>query len=195
MAQKRPSYVSIRARQRNIIEGMGSGQLTVKQAAKKLGVTPSELRAFTQERKPKEIRAAFNHSPAYRKLYEAGQRKNVKATLGVTRVYRYEFREEVLRNKVVMNAGQRRPNPKQVGRMVQRLYYLNNIGPQHWSAWTYEHGLPNSIDDIKLLWKNKRISDNQYRTALKVWRDDYPGMSDAYYAAYADLLSEVEEEE
>lgn len=190
MANKRPSYVSIRARQRNIIEGLGTREdLNTKEVAKRLGVTPQELRRF-RDTKPKELRKSFNRSPSIRKLYEEGRRSEVREKLEVPRIRRYAYSEPILREPRL----QRHPNSKQVGRMIQRLYYENNIGPQAWSTYTYEHGLPNSIKAIKLLYMNDRITGPQYASILKHWRDSYSGMSDSYYANFADVLDEEDEE-
>lgn len=175
---KRPSYVSIRRRQRNIIEGMGTRDIKYKQAAKELGVTQSELRKFL-ETKPTVLRRNFNRSPVYTKLYKEGQRAETRRLLGVKRIREYPFLESVIREPRI----QRKPEDAQIGRMIQRLYYINNIGPQNWSTYTREHNLPNSIKAIKLLYRNNRITRDQYTSILKEWRNDYPGMTDQYYSS------------
>lgn len=189
MASKRPSYVSIRARQRNIIEGIGTRDLTYKQAAKEFGVTRQELRRF-RESKPKDLRRIYNRSPALRKLYTEGERPVTRQVLGIKRIRRYEFEEHILKEPRALKY----PNSKQIGRMIQRIYYENNFGKQQWSIYTHERSLPNSIDDIKLLYKNGKLTSSQYHAILKEWREDYPEMSDAWYAKYADILEDYEED-
>jgi hypothetical protein len=185
MARKRPSYVSIRARQRNIIEGVGTRDLRYAQAAKEFGVTKSELRKFL-ETKPKDLRRNFNRSPATRKLYAEGERPETRRILGVKRITRYPFRERVLRDEL---ARPRLANKQQIGKMIQRLYYDNNIAAQEWASYAREHDLPNSMKNIRLLYHNDRISEGQYKTILKNWRNIYAKMTDSYYASWTDELS------
>ena len=179
MPNRRPSYLSIRRRQRNIIEGIGTRDIRIAQAAKEFGVTQRELRKFI-ETKPDKLRKSYNRSPALRKLYAEGERKETRRVLGVPRIRRYAFEEQVLQEPRLL----RYPNERQIGRMVQRLYYMNNIGPQNWSEYTYSNNLPNSIKAIRLLWRNGKITDSRYKTILGIWRDDYPSANNAYYESY-----------
>jgi hypothetical protein len=179
MANKRPSYLSIRRRQRNIIEGMGTRDIKYAQAAREFGVTRAELRKFT-ETKPDVLRRQYNRSPVMRKLYAEGERKEARRVLGVKRIRRYQFEEQVLTEPRLLKY----PNEKQIGRIIQKLYYQNNIGAQNWSTYTYENNLPNSIKAIRLLWRNDKISDSRYKIILGVWRDSYPSGNDAYYEQY-----------
>jgi len=182
---KRPSYISIRARQRNIIEGMGTRDLRYAQAAKEFGVTRHELKRFL-ETKPKDLRRRFNRSPSTRKLYQEGERPETRRILRVKRISRYPFRERELRDELIRP---RLPNKIIVGKMVQRLYYDNNIASQEWAIYTREHDVPSSMTAIRLLWRNDRISDDKYRTLLTSWRNIYSKMTDSYYASWADDLS------
>src|ERR1035437_1580968 len=95
MASNRPSYPSIRRRQRNIIEGIGTRDIRYAQAAREFGVTVPQLRTFLETR-PVKLRRSYNRSPAYAKLFEEGKRSEVRTVLGVKRVRRYEFLENVL---------------------------------------------------------------------------------------------------
>lgn len=158
---------------------MGTRDLSYAQTAKELGVSKQELRTFLETRyrgkKPGERRPYLN-----KKLYDLGERKQVREKLGVTRIRTYEFRENVLLEK------RRRPryqNERSIGRMVQRLYYVNDQGRQNWSVYTREHGLPTSITAIRVLYHNDKISDSQYARILSVWRKSYP-MSDEWYAEF-----------
>ena len=179
MASKRPSYVSIRARQRNIIEGIGTRNLTYRQAAKEFGVTRPELKRFL-ETKSKDLRKSYNRSPSLRKLYAEGERPETRRVLGVKRIRRYEFRERVLRP---MFREPSKVSDVQIGRMIQRLYYENNIKTQMWAVYTREHKLPTSIDSIRLLYRNGRMDSGTYNAAIKTWADYYgikPGRLSEY---------------
>ena len=184
MASKRPSYVSIRARQRNIIEGIGTRNLRYKDAAKEFGVTRQELKRFL-ETKPQTLRKSYNRSPSLRKLYVEGERPETRRVLGVKRIRHYEFREHVLRP---MEKDLTKVSDLQTGRLIQRLYYINNIDTQNWAAYTREANLPASIDTIRLLHRNGKITDATYRAALREWAKTY-GIKASRVAEY-----EIEEE-
>ncbi len=181
MAKKRPSYISIRRRQRNIVEGMGTRDIKYAQTAKEFGVTRRELRTFL-ETKPKDLRRMYNRNPAYTRLYELGKRSEVSKTLGIKRVRRYEVLEQLLAEPRI----QRYPNSKQIGRIIQRYYYANNFGGIGWAIYTREHDLPLSITAIKLLFRNDKLTNDQYVRAVDVWRDLY-GIKQAIYDDYMSI--------
>jgi hypothetical protein len=184
---KRPSYVSIRRRQRNIVEGMGTGNLKYAEAAKKLGVTQGELRRFL-ETKPRELHKNFNRTATYNKLFEKGSRGNVRQSFDLKRITKYEVREEILRDPV--RQGHKNVNV-QIGRMLQTYYYQNGFKGIQWSIDTREHDLPNSIKAIRVLFKNGRISKSEYVRAVTKWNQLYKPT-----AAYLDYyLSELDEED
>ncbi len=183
MASKRPSYVSIRARQRNILEGMEERGLNKKQAAKEFGVTRRQLETFI-ETKPKGVRTKFNRSPAYAKLYREGERKETRRVLGVKSIHRVEFRENIIRPFSKLTEP-KAISKQQTGRMIQRLYYTNNIQSQQWAAYTRESGLPLNMDAIRLLHRNGKISDANYNAAVTNWGQMY-GLSVARVAEYAE---------
>ena len=169
MASKRPSYVSIRARQRNIIEGMGTRDLTYAQAAKEFGVTRQELKRFV-ETKPTKLRSSYNRSPGYAKLYREGERGEVRSTLKVKRITRYPHMRAVKYERPTTTQEIKR---QQVSRMVQNLYYKNGHDATVWANYARENNLPSSVDAIILLHNNGKMDDKTYVETLKVWRDNY----------------------
>lgn len=185
MATRRPSYVSIRRRQRNIIEGMGTGDLKYAETAKRLGVTQKQLRHFLETR-PKKLRPGFNRSPATRKLYAEGERSEVRKELGIKRIKRYEFRENVLHDKI------NTPTNKDflIGRAVQRLYYVNDQHRQDWSVFARENGLPNSIKAIQKMYRDGQLSDRRYRSILVTWKKIYSGMNETHFSSYMEEVDE-----
>ena len=198
MASKRPSYVSIRARQKNIIEGLGTSDLKYAQAAKRFGVEPRELRKFVTT-KPKNLRRNFNRSASYNKLYGKGktaseQRGEVRENLGVKRIKRYAIRKEDV--KAIVSSKRYNPaeteNRVQIGKILQNLYYKGEQAQTEWASYTREHGLPNSIQVLRLLYQNDRISGPDYANALAQWKAIY-NISDAIYSRYEDELSEYDE--
>jgi hypothetical protein len=193
VAQKRPSYVSIRARQKNIIEGLGTSDLKYAQAAKRFGVEPRELRKFA-ETKPKTLRRNFNRSPVYKKLYAEGARSEVREKLGVRRIKHYAIREKELRQlpyarKYTESETTRR---RQIGELLQNLYVSDELSRYRWASYVREHDLPTSIAALQLLHRNDRISDSEYQRALSDWRAIY-NISDQHYSKFADELSEYDE--
>jgi hypothetical protein len=94
---KRPSYISIRARQRNIIEGLETKDLTIAEGAKKFGVTPAQLKRFT-ETNPRKLSRSFRRSPGTRGLYYVGERKSVRSIVGAKSLYRLEYQESRIRD-------------------------------------------------------------------------------------------------
>src|SRR5450759_2161239 len=119
MASKRPSKVSIKARQRNIIEGMATRDLTYTQAAKEFGVTRQQLKKFVGT---KNLRANYNRSPAYSKLYREGERKETRKVLGVKRITRYDYQHLPITNK---EQTEKQLRQEQVKVAIRYLYYKN----------------------------------------------------------------------
>ena len=186
MARQRPSYPSIRVRQRNIIEGLGTTDLRYAQAAKRFGVTPRELQHFV-ETKPRNLRSNFNRSPAYRKLYEEGARPQVREQLGIKRIRRYKFRAPAIREITLSQAysPDEQRQRVQTGRAILNLYTEREHPQLRWALWTRERNLPTSIVAIKLLHRNNKIKDDMYIEAIAAWSDIYPNISDATYARYS----------
>lgn len=187
---KRPSKVSLRARQKNILEGLGTTDFKYAEAAKKFGVTPRQLKRFV-ETKPQDLRRNFNRSPAYEKLYGAAsssteQRKEVRERLGVSRIKRYKYRERDIQNLKTLRLSEKElRNRTQIGEQLQNLYTKAVHARYDWASYTREHNLPRSIEAIKLLHRNNQISDDEYLTTIKVWRDIYT-VSAARFERYAD---------
>lgn len=200
MAKRRPSYKSIRARQRNLLEGIGTADVRYKEAAAKLGVTPRELKTFV-ETKPKNLRSNFNRSPAYRKLYGAStasvQRKQVRQSLGISRISRYEPRESEIQNiarGTYRYPERERRNRTQIGELIQNLYVKGSKDRYQWASYAQQHSLPTSIDTIRLLHRNGQIGDNEYMGAVNAWQAIY-NVSQPRYEMYADDFPDYEEGE
>ncbi len=186
MAAKRPSYKSIRARQKSILEGMGTSDLKYNEAAKRLGVTPRELKRFA-ETKPSKLRKNFNRSSANQKLYGARtateQRKDVREAFGVTRIKKYKYREsEIQALKVMKLKPSELRNRTQIGEQVQNLYSDKEHARYEWASYARENDIPTSIDTLKLLHRNNQISDSDYVDAVNTWRAIY-NINDTRYAA------------
>jgi len=193
VAEKRPSYVSIRARQKNIIEGLGTSDLKYAQAAKRFGVEPRELKKFI-ETKPKNLRRNFNRSDAYRKLYTEGSRAEVRENLGVRRIKHYAIRKEdveaiVSSRRYIYTETE---NRVKIGKMLQQLYYRGEQPQAEWAAYTREHDLPTSINVLRLLYQNDRLDGPTYKNAIREWQAVY-NISDNIYDRYADELSDIDE--
>lgn len=167
MASKRPSKVSIKARQRNIIEGTATRGLTSKQAAKEFGVTLRQYKAFTGT---KNLRANFNRSPAYSKLYREGERKETRKVLGVSRITRYDYQHLPITNKEQTDKQLRQ---EQVKVAIRYLYYKNGQDRAQWANYAREHNIPSSIDSVVVLHNNNRIDDTKFGQILASWQDIY----------------------
>lgn len=185
---KRPSYVSVRARQRTILEYLAATGKTFKQAAKDFGVKPRELEKFALS-KPTREREQFNRSPVLRKLYYEAERPRLARytrTQGTTlRRIKFEPAElQVLRGTPGLR--ETSTNELQIGEMIQNLYRPpEQVTPQFlWAVYTREHGIPDSIRTLRLLGRNKRISASEYRDAITVWGNIYNigGSKYDYYA-------------
>lgn len=192
---KRPSYRSIRVRQTNIVEGMGTGHLRYAETAKRLGVSTKELRRFL-EQKPRAIHANYNRSPGYSKLFESGRRANVREKLGLPRITRYEFVEHVIsepRFYIGLKPGQlgrtvqHKAVDLSVGRRLAHYWYKDDQDRYEWAVYANEHGIPISIDSLALLKRNKRISTKEYERHIDFWQETYNPMQIIVdkYRAYA----------
>lgn len=170
---------------------MGSADLKYKDAAEKFGVTPRQLRTFVRS-KPSTMRSNLNRSPAYRKLYGTAdtapaQRKQVREQLGLSRIKRYEPRESEIQNirKGIYPYPEReRRNRQAIGELVQNLYVSRSHARYDWAEYAREHDLPTSIDTIKLLHRNNKLSDSEYMDAVSTWRDIY-NVNSVRYANYS----------
>ena len=167
MASKRPSSPSIKARQRNIIEGMATRDLTYTQAAKEFGVTRQQIKRFTST---KNLRSNYNRSPAYAKLYREGERKETRKVLGVRTIMRSDYKHLPITNTDQTAKEIRR---EQVKVMVRYLYYKNGQDKMEWSRYAREHNIPSSIDSIAVLHKNNKIDDMKFNQILTNWAEIY----------------------
>jgi len=169
---------------------MGTGDLKYAETAKRFGVTKEQLKNFLETR-PKNLRKGYNQSPSRRKLFEAGERSEVRKTLELKRIRKYEFRENVLQQKRAKHVS---GADFLTGRAVQRLYYVNDQHRQDWSVFARENNLPNSIKSIQFLYRNGKLSDSRYSAILKTWKNIYSDMSDSHYESYAEEVEDYEGE-
>ncbi len=191
MPNKRPSYVSVRRRQINILEGIGDSNATYEEVAKRFGVKPQQVEKFVTLG-PKEIRQRFNRSPAYRKLYEAGERKEVRERLGLKKirhkVYGATYPELVeLRT---MRAGiipeEERAKRLRTATLINRLYVEKKKAFHEWASYTVKEQIPVSINTIVFLYKNGKMSSKGYHDILEAWKDIY-GIKDEIYERYTNI--------
>lgn len=181
MAKRRPSYVSIRARQRNVLEALGSSKYRgYEEAARRLGVPTNEFRSFITM-KPEQVRRQYNRRPAFRKLYgeqktAPEQRQAVKKAVGVKRVTRFPYQENVLRVPALLpgRTPEQKARAKTFGRYKQRLYYGNNAKPQNWSQYTFEHNIPSTPSAIVKQYEDGLISKGMMRRIINKYLEDYP---------------------
>ena len=181
MASKRPSSPSIKARQRNIIEGMATRDLTNKQAAKEFGVTLRQYNSFTGT---KNLRSNFNRSPAYAKLYREGERKETRKVLGVKRITRYKYQHLPTTNTPMTT---KQAEQEQVKIMIRYLYYKNGHDKAQWANYSRENHIPSSIKAIILLHDNGKISDDKFTEIVRVWKETYNISNDYFYSLIGDL--------
>lgn len=190
-SKRRPSYVSIRTRKVRLLNYMGTTGKTEAQTAKDFGVSKSELRRFiTQD--PKSARRSYNRSPSQRKLfreiteatprptYKQGQR--VERLKGTTLI-RFDARPSVL-DQIRRTPGilpEERARRLQIGTLIQRHYVFQDRPEYHWAEYAREHKLPSSINAIKILYRNGRISNTDFRSIASTWKDVY-NIDDAWYA-------------
>jgi hypothetical protein len=167
MASKRPSSPSIKARQRNIIEGMATRDITRTQAAKEFGVTRQQLSKFIGT---KNLRSNYNRSPAYAKLYREGERKETRKVLGVKTITRYKYKNIPHPNETYTP---KQLKAQQVDRMIQYLYYKNGHDKAEWANYAREHHIPSSIDVIVKLHKEGKIDDQKFGNTLTNWAQIY----------------------
>jgi len=178
---KRPSYRSIRLRQRNIVEGIRTADITRTEASKRFGVTTAELNKFLDQ-KPQTLHQNYNRSPSYKVLVEQGARSEVRKDLGVKRIRR-------------LNYSERNPKDDETKRAIRaiRFYYVDNgYDAIEWASLTAKVGVPTSIDAIKVLYRNDRITKSQYGRLVRAWKRIY-GVGDDYAARYEDLIEDEED--
>jgi len=158
---------------------MGTGKLRYAETAKRLDVTKSELRKFITT-KPDTLRRTYNRHPEFTKLYGSKnaveQRREVRQRLGVKRITRYPYDEGILRRSpLIPGRGElEKSRSRQIGHMIQNLYYANNVHAQDWSEWTYENELPNNPKLIGHKSQTGSIPPAKLRQAINRFKRDYP---------------------
>lgn len=199
MAQKRPSYVSIRVRKVKLLKYMGTTGKTESQTARDFGVSREQLRRFiTQD--PKQARRSFNRSPVQRQLYEkigeASTRPRYRAgqrieKLRGTQLIQFDSRPAVL-DQIRRTPGlseEERSRRLQVGTLIQRHYTFQDRPEYAWAEYAREHRLPTSINAIKTLYRNGRIDDDEYNALARAWKDTY-NITDAWFTRQFGDISE-----
>lgn len=203
MAQKRPSYVSLRTRKVKLLKYIGTTGKTEAQAARDFGVDTEQLRRFiTQD--PKSARRTYNRSPQQRRLYEEigaqSTRPRYRAGARIekvrgTRLIQFDARPAVL-DQIRKTPGLsevERSRRLQIGELI-RAQYLGEPTPESaWALYARENGIPTSINAIKTLFHNDVVSTSKYARILNVWKQIY-SISDAYYERYAEEVGEEEAE-
>lgn len=173
---KRPTTAQIRARQRNIIEGLNSRNLSDRQAAKQLGIEPRQLTKFL-DTKPAQIRQQYNRSPAYRKLYGAGERHEIRRELGlrhlaprVQYISQYEYR--------TIPGLRQTPEATQViqtSERIRNLYLPQGYQSARviWAQYTRTHHLPVSARSIRNMYRSGEITPAEFNDIMTTWQDIY----------------------
>ncbi len=181
MAAKRPSTPQIRARKVKLIKYLGTTRKTDAQVANEFGVTTSQLRKFLRQN-PKQARREFNRSPSLRKLYQevgapkpryrAGQR--IEQVRGVRLVqFQYKPRDlRVIRSTPGL-AENERDRRLEIGNLLQRHYSLQARPEYEWAEYARIHHIPVSMNALKILKRNNRISDSEYDEIITTWRQIY----------------------
>jgi hypothetical protein len=164
---------------------MFENNLTYAEAAKRLGVTPQQLKSFAGRKKPlSQLRKDFNRSPAYRKLYEEplfNPRTHRTRTFKrlATRPadvfqlrYRFEgirragseeeLRRQLIYSELIQEATHRRPNAT----WLQRY---------KWAEYALEHHLPISKCDIQKMHAEGALSDTAYDAIIQAFQEIYSG--------------------
>lgn len=199
MVRKRPSYVSIRTRKVKLLKYMGTTGKSEAQTAKEFGVSKEQLKRFiTQD--PKSARRSYNRSPAQRKLYSEISQTSTRPTyragsrvekLRGVKLVQFDARPAVL-DQIRRTPGlseDERSRRLQIGTLIQKHYTFQDRPEYHWAEYARENKLPTSIKGIKILYRNGRIDDDQYRQIASVWKDVY-NIDDAWYTRQFGNLGE-----
>jgi hypothetical protein len=187
MPKKRPSVTQISARQRRIVEYIGSGQKSWKQAAKDFGVTPRELKQFAVYKSRKQLKQQYNRSPTIRKLYQEAETKPLRQkarSKGFT-LRRFEYRRAALEQYRItpqfpatersfrVNTGELIRNIYRRDREASKSVVQQALGALEWATYTRDMHLPVSIRTINDLHDAGELDDDEYEDAVKVWKDVY----------------------
>lgn len=176
MARKRPSTPSIRARQRRILEYLFSVNKTFKEAAKDFGVTPRQLEKFVTTA-PRDIRHTISRSNVSQDLFQQGTPQNLrpKARKQGTRLQRVQYEEAQIQvYRGTPGLPESEVNRRvQIGELIQRLY-ARRVEPRYlWAEWTREHNMPVSIKAARVLYRNHRMSYQDWINYTAVWQSIY----------------------
>ena len=180
---------------------MGTTGKTEAQTAREFGVSKGQLKRFiTQD--PKAARRSYNQSPAQRKLYEEisksktryvrGPDKRVEKLHGV-KLIQFDARPRVL-DQIRRTPGlseDERARRLQIGTLIQKHYTFTDRPEYHWAEYAREHHIPSSINAIKILYRNGRIDDDEYKEIAQTWKDVY-NIDDAWYTKRFGSLGEEE---
>lgn len=155
---------------------MFSTNKSFKQAAKDFGVTPRQLEKFATS-KPKQVRKSFSQNDVSQSLFQAGETKNVrrKARQQGTKLTRVQFEEAQIQvYRGTPGLPESEVNRRvQFGELIQNLYTERQEPRYLWAQWTREHNLPVSYKAAKLLYRNHRISYQDWINYQAVWQSIY----------------------
>jgi len=177
MAAKRPSYVSIRARQRRILDYQLSTGKKDKETAKEFGVTTAQLRKFV-ESDPKKLRRSYNRSPNTKKLYSEGQEKEVRKMVRKEHVPYQRTTVKVSYPKLASLTEEKElEDYYHTASRVEYLYAWEvspSMAKSHqWEIYTSRLDLPISIDSINAMHDRGDIDDAAYDRIISRWRAIY----------------------
>ena len=202
MANKRPSYVAIRSRKVKLLKYMGTTGKSEAATAREFGVSKAQLRRFiTQD--PKEARRSYNRSESQRKLYaeisQASAKPRYRAGERIERVrgvklIQFDARPAVL-EQIRSTPGlgeEERSRRLQIGQLIQKHYTFLDKPEYHWAEYARENRIPSSINAIKILHRNGRISDDKYSELAQVWKETY-NINDAWYVRQFGDIAEDED--
>lgn len=155
---------------------MFSTNKSFKQAARDFGVTPRQLEKFVTT-KPKQVRRSFNVNETAQSLFESGEPKKVrqKAKQQGTKLNRVQFEEAQIQvYRGTPGLPESEVNRRvQFGELIQNLYTERQEPRYLWAQWTREHNLPVSYKAAKLLYRNHRISNQDWINYQAVWQSIY----------------------
>lgn len=176
MAAKRPSYPSIRARQRNLLEYQFSTDKTYRQAARELGVKPSEFERFVTAN-PRSLRQQYNRSKMIRKLYGEGERPDLRKKAKAQGVKLERLRTErgyrVATQEVPIFERDYQARLGRTQELIAALYERQRGASYDWAVFAAEENIPVSIKVIKLMWRNGEIDSSRYDYIIAVWKTIY----------------------
>lgn len=168
MARK-PTKVSLRARQRNLIEGRATKGLTNKQLANQLAVSQADLSRFMQA-SPKQVK----RSPRLYAVYEKAMRPKVREALG-TPIRRYISSptkiERLAKDKSLIRKYE---DVVPVGYEIMSVMHPSSLRSHNWAVGIAERGLPvSSWTTLKTMHDEGRLSEEDWDYVNELFDEVY----------------------